>query len=68
MARHLVRLALLLLAAQSVAIAVPISIYAKGTSADKKLSQHGAVAGSAFLQNFVVTFDYKKSVVVLERF
>jgi hypothetical protein len=32
------------------------------------LSQHGAVAGSAFLQNFVVTFDYKNSVVVLERF
>jgi hypothetical protein len=47
---------------------VPIWIYAKGTSADKKLSQHGAVAGSAFLQNFVVTFDYKKSVVVLEQF
>jgi hypothetical protein len=47
---------------------VPISIFAKGTSADQKLSQHGAVAGSAFLQNFVVTFDYKKSVIVLERF
>ena len=47
---------------------VPISIFAKGTSADKKLSQHGAVAGSVFLQNFVVTFDYKKSLVVLERF
>ena len=47
---------------------VPISIYAKGTSADKKLSHHGAVAGSTFLQNFVVTFDYKKSLVVLERF
>jgi hypothetical protein len=47
---------------------VPIWIFAKGTNADKKLSQHGAVAGSAFLQNFVVTFDYKNSVVVLERF
>ena len=47
---------------------VPIWIYAKGTNADKKLSQHGAVAGSAFLKNFIVTFDYKKSVVVLERF
>lgn len=47
---------------------VPIWIFAKGTNADKKFSQHGAVAGSAFLQNFVVTFDYKNSVVVLERF
>lgn len=47
---------------------LPIWIFAKGTNADKKLSQHGAVAGSAFLQNFVVTFDYKKSLVVLERF
>ncbi|HJP90595.1 MAG TPA: retropepsin-like aspartic protease [Pyrinomonadaceae bacterium] len=47
---------------------LPIWIFAKGTSADQKLSQYGAVAGSAFLQNFVVTFDYKKSVVVLERF
>ena len=47
---------------------VPIWIFAKGTNADKKLSQHGAIAGSAFLQNFVATFDYKHSVVVLERF
>jgi hypothetical protein len=47
---------------------VPIWIFAKGTNADKKLSQHGAVAGSAFLQNFIVTFDYRNSVVVLERF
>lgn len=47
---------------------VPIWIFAKGSNADKRLSQHGAVAGSAFLQNFVVTFDYKNSVVVLERF
>jgi hypothetical protein len=42
--------------------------FAKGTNADKRLNQHGAIAGSAFLQNFVVTFDYKNSVVVLERF
>jgi len=47
---------------------VPIWIFAKGTNADKRLNQHGAIAGSAFLQNFVVTFDYKNSVVVLERF
>lgn len=47
---------------------IPILIFAKGTSADQKLSKHGAVAGSAFLQNFVVTFDYKKSLIVLERF
>jgi len=46
---------------------VPSSIYAKGTSSDEKLSKHGVVAGSLFLQNFVVLFDYKKGVVVLER-
>ena len=46
---------------------VPVSIYAKGSGGDKKLSDHGAVAGSIFLQPFVATFDYKKSVVVLEK-
>jgi hypothetical protein len=47
---------------------VAASIYAKGTPGDEKLSKHGAVAGSLFLQAFVATFDYKKSLVVLERF
>ena len=47
---------------------VPIWIYAKGTSADQSLSKHGAVAGSLFLQQFVATFDYRKGVVILQRF
>lgn len=48
---------------------VPAMIYAKGTSADQNLSKSGgAVAGSFFLQKFVVIFDYRKGVVVLEQF
>jgi hypothetical protein len=47
---------------------VPIWIYAKGTSGDQSLSKHGAVAGSLFLQQFVATFDYRKGVVILQRF
>ena len=47
---------------------VPALIYAKGTPADEALSKPGAIAGSVFLQSFVATFDYKKSIVVLERF
>jgi hypothetical protein len=48
---------------------VPAMIYAKGTAADQNLNRSGgAVAGSLFLQKFVAIFDYKKGVVVLERF
>lgn len=48
---------------------VPATIYPKGTPADQNLSKSGgAVAGSLFLQRFVATFDYKKGLVVLERF
>ncbi|HEY0726917.1 MAG TPA: hypothetical protein VGD38_02535 [Pyrinomonadaceae bacterium] len=48
---------------------VAATIYAKGTGADQNLSKSGgAVAGSFFLQQFVSTFDYKKGVIVLERF
>ena len=48
---------------------VPAMIYAKGTSADQNLSKSGgAVAGSLFLQKYIAIFDYRKGVVVLERF
>ncbi len=47
---------------------VPIWIYAKGTAGDQKLSKHGAVAGSLFLQTFVTTFDYRKGLVILQLF
>jgi len=43
-------------------------IYAKGSGPDQKLSKHGAAAGSLFLQNFIALFDYRKGLVVLERF
>jgi hypothetical protein len=46
---------------------LPVLIYAKGTLGDERVSKYGAMAGSVFLQSFVATFDYKKSVVVLER-
>jgi hypothetical protein len=45
---------------------VPVVIYAKGTSIDWSLSEYGAVVGSLFLQNFVVTFDFRSKVVILE--
>lgn len=48
---------------------VPATIYPKGTAADQNLSKSGgAVAGSLFLQKFIAIFDYKKGVVVLEKF
>jgi hypothetical protein len=45
---------------------VPVVIYAKGTSIDQTLGEYGAVAGSLFLQNFVVTFNFRSKVVILE--
>jgi hypothetical protein len=45
---------------------VPIVIYSKGTSVDQSLGEYGAVAGSLFLQNFIVTFNFRSKVVVLE--
>jgi hypothetical protein len=45
---------------------VPVKIYAKGTGADDRLGEHGAVAGSVFLQNFISTFDFRNKVVILE--
>lgn len=46
---------------------VPILIAAKGTEFERELSEHGAVVGVAFLQNFVITFDFRRKVVILER-
>jgi hypothetical protein len=39
---------------------VPVLLYAKGAVA-------GAFAGTAMLQNFMLTFDYRKNVVIMER-
>ncbi len=46
--------------------AVPVTIYPKGSPAEARLGDNGALAGSVFLQNFVATFDYRGKVVVLE--
>lgn len=46
---------------------VPVAIYAKGSGAEARLGDGGALAGTALLQNFVATFDYRGKVVILER-
>ncbi len=45
---------------------VPVMLSAKGTSIDQSLGEYGAVAGSLFLQNFIVTFNFRSKVVFLE--
>ena len=45
---------------------VPVILYPKGSSFDRDQRRFGAVAGSILLQNFVVTFDFRKRVVILE--
>jgi hypothetical protein len=47
---------------------VPIVISAKGTELERELNEHGIVLGIAILKNFVVTFDFRSKVVILERF
>lgn len=44
---------------------VPVVISAKGTPLDQRLGEHGAVAGTALLQNFLVTFDFRNKSVTL---
>lgn len=46
---------------------VPILIAAKGTELERQLSEHGIVVGIAVLKNFVITFDFRSKVVILER-
>jgi hypothetical protein len=45
---------------------VPVLVYPKDAIVDQTLSEYGAVMGSAFLQNFTVTFDFRKNIVTLE--
>jgi hypothetical protein len=45
---------------------VPVIIASKGTNLDHSLGDTGAVIGSAFLQNFLVTFDYRGKTVTLK--
>lgn len=45
---------------------VPVVISAKGTPFEQSLGEHGAVAGTALLQNFLITFDFRnKSVTIV---
>ncbi|MCA1577458.1 MAG: retropepsin-like domain-containing protein [Acidobacteria bacterium] len=46
---------------------LPVIVYPKGSNAEKSISKYGAVAGSSFLKDFVVTFDFRSGLIVLER-
>ena len=46
---------------------VPVAIVAKGAAGERSLSGYPAIAGSSFLKEFLVTFDFKNKVVVLQR-
>jgi hypothetical protein len=46
---------------------IPLTLHARGTAFDRSMKEYGAIAGSVFLQNFIVTFDFRKKVVTLER-
>jgi predicted aspartyl protease len=45
---------------------VPVMIYGKGTGMDQSLGEYGTIAGSLFLQNFIVTFNFRSKTVTLE--
>jgi hypothetical protein len=45
---------------------VPVMVFPKGSPAEERLGESGAAAGSALLQNFIVTFDFRGKVVILE--
>lgn len=46
---------------------VPVRINPEGSRIDERQSPSGALAGTAFLQNFVATFDFRGKAVILER-
>lgn len=45
---------------------VPVTLYPKGSDFDRDQKEFGAVAGTLLLQNFVVTFDFRSKVIILE--
>ncbi len=45
---------------------VPVALYTKGPDASQVFADYGAIIGSGFLQNFIVTFDFRGKVVILE--
>lgn len=46
---------------------VPVMLFPEGSSADKSLRSYGVVAGTIFLQQFLVTFNFDKKLVLLKR-
>lgn len=46
---------------------VPVMLHAKDSDFDRESEGFGAVVGVAVLQNFVVTFDFRDGLVLLER-
>ncbi len=46
---------------------LPVMLHARGSDFDRDSAGYGAVVGIALLQNFVVTFDFRKGVIILER-
>ena len=46
---------------------VPLVVSARGTNLDRDLAPHGAVIGIEVLQNFLVTFDFRNRLILLER-
>ncbi|HEV3469296.1 MAG TPA: aspartyl protease family protein [Pyrinomonadaceae bacterium] len=46
---------------------VPVMLHAKDSDFDRSSDGFGAVVGVAVLQNFVVTFDFRDGVILLER-
>ncbi len=46
--------------------ALQTAFYAKGTGLDHGLNKYGGILGGGFFQNYVVTFDYAKKLLVIE--
>jgi hypothetical protein len=45
---------------------VPVLLYGKGMGFDRDVKEFGAIAGTGLLQNFVVTFDFRGKLIILE--
>lgn len=45
---------------------VPVTLYPKGSEFERDMKEFGAIAGTILLQNFVVTFDFREKVIILE--
>ena len=61
------RIASLRLGADEEITSVPVLVYGKGSDFDRDELEFGAVVGTILLQNFTVTFDFRKKVLILER-